>query len=409
MPTTTDNEVSGTRSRAGAVQPVRKSRLGTKHHAVCERLTDLARELGADQKFPTFTQLRDQLGVSVVTLSTALDELEARKVLYRRPGVGIYVSPKFEQKSIALVCEPGFFQLVGTSPFWEILLEQTRQRADALNWDVCYHFSNTAPRDDSGEGATLHGSLLADLRAGRVHGVLSIGGGEAAHAMLEGASVPFVAYAGEGPHKVVMEPDGGVGTGAGLLADAGCRRIALWSPVMPYRVIGDPVADAARLVAGATTALRRRGLPFLPELAEHNHELIAASGDRRQTDLSLAEQGYRTAYRVFNRPASEWPDGVVSANDVFTQGVVAALRELGVGLNAGVRVASHANRGSSALLGAERDLYLFEVDPAEIVGAMFALLETQMSGATLATRDHVVVAHPRVGANVPGVGRGSET
>jgi DNA-binding LacI/PurR family transcriptional regulator len=368
----------------------------TKTHAVCDRLTELAEQLGPDQKFPTFTELRNQMGVSVVTLSSALDELEAQQVLYRRPGVGIFVSPKFGVKSIALVCEPGFFQLVGTSPFWDILLKKTQERASALHWEVHYHFANT----DDNNVTLLHRNLLSDIQGGRVHGLLSIGGGEQAYSMLEGADVPFVAYAGEGPYVVVMEPDGGVSTGAKMLVEAGCRRIAFWSPVMPYRVVGDPAHDLALRNAAASATLTSFHLPFYPELVERNFDLITDPNNRRQTELSLVEQGYQTAYRVFRRENFVLPDGIVSCNDMFTQGMMAAFRELGVCLNAQVRVASHANKGSSALLGVEKDLYLFEVDPAEIVQAMFTLLEAQMNGIEPASRRYIVTTTPRHGQNV---------
>ncbi|GAB4462451.1 MAG: hypothetical protein OHK0029_29330 [Armatimonadaceae bacterium] len=243
--------------------------------------------MGPDQKLPTFARLREELGVSVVTLSNALNELEARQVIYRLPGIGIYVSPKLGHKSVALVCHPGFLQLVGTSPFWDILVEQARERAAARNWEIGYHFTSTG----TGETVSLHRGLLQDVQAGRVHGLLSIGGGDNAYAMMEGSIVPFVAYAGVGPYTVEMDQDSGTSIGAKMLVEAGCRRIAFWSPVMPYRVMSTPEADLERRVGYVAAAIREAGGTFDPLLVEGNLQLIRATGGRRQTTVSLVEQG----------------------------------------------------------------------------------------------------------------------
>ncbi|GAB4462453.1 MAG: hypothetical protein OHK0029_29340 [Armatimonadaceae bacterium] len=115
-------------------------------------------------------------------------------------------------------------------------------------------------------------------------------------------------------------------------------------------------------------------------------------------------------HRVFERDPAQLPDGIVSANDMFTQGILAALRERGIVLNQQVRVASLANKGSSALIGAENDLYLFEADPGDIVQAMFTLLEAQMDGNPPLQRTYIARARARYGVHVapPGVAESGE-
>ena len=60
--------------------------------ALRARLVDLAHDLGPGARMPTMLQLRDSLGVSIATLDSALSELEAQNVVYRRHGVGTFVT-----------------------------------------------------------------------------------------------------------------------------------------------------------------------------------------------------------------------------------------------------------------------------------------------------------------------------
>jgi DNA-binding LacI/PurR family transcriptional regulator len=57
-----------------------------------------------------------------------------------------------------------------------------------------------------------------------------------------------------------------------------------------------------------------------------------------------------------------------------------ALQRLGLRLGDDIKIATHANRGSPALLGWENELTMIEVDPEEIVHRMFDILERLMKG-----------------------------
>ena len=60
----------------------------------CLKLQGIAQELGEEAKLPTMVELRNQLGISVQTLSDAVRELEKRSILNSVRGVGIYVTPQ---------------------------------------------------------------------------------------------------------------------------------------------------------------------------------------------------------------------------------------------------------------------------------------------------------------------------
>ena len=73
-------------------------------------------------------------------------------------------------------------------------------------------------------------------------------------------------------------------------------------------------------------------------------------------------------------------DGLISDDDMMTRGILAALHENGTVLNERLQIATHANKNSPALMGYERNLILLQIDPHEIVNAMFSLLEPMMEG-----------------------------
>jgi DNA-binding LacI/PurR family transcriptional regulator len=71
---------------------------------------------------------------------------------------------------------------------------------------------------------------------------------------------------------------------------------------------------------------------------------------------------------------------VVILDDGLAVGAVIAAERMGLNLMRDVQIATHANKGSPRLRGHEDKLLLLEVDPDEVVAAMFDMLEPQMQG-----------------------------
>jgi hypothetical protein len=61
-------------------------------------------------------ELCDTLGVSKATLDGALRELEGHNMVYRRHGVGIFVSPLM-RRTIVVICPPDFALRPGIRDF----------------------------------------------------------------------------------------------------------------------------------------------------------------------------------------------------------------------------------------------------------------------------------------------------
>ena len=361
-----------------APKPVGRQR---KFERLCAQIRDLADRLGPGAKMPTMLELRDSLGVSVATLSSVLGELEASNVISRRHGVGIYVSSRLRQKAICLICAPDFFRGGSTSPFWDLLVEQARRRAEAKDEAFSFHLSQPY----GSQGVPLQDGLVSEVLAGRVDGILCLGVDRQAADWLTAQNVPTVVFAGSARWSVNLDGLEGVRLGVRELKAQGGRKLGLWSPAHPPRPGDVPEVGVNETAREFEQALADSTLPFEPRFIQRN---------LGRANLTKQEQGYHTAIEMFGADETGWPDAVYISDDLMTQGVLPALQKLGVQVGRDVRIATHANTGSPVLLGQQEHLTLIEIDPAEVVGEMFAMLEPLMTRQTPA--QSAVLVKPKV-------------
>ncbi len=355
------------------------------------RVREVALGLGPGEKLPGVYDLRDTMGVSVATLTSALDELEARRVIVRRPGVGIFTSPDAGKRVISLVCDPTFFRSGGGSPFWDMLIKQARSRADSHDELLDLHFSSIV-----GDSLELPSSLMADIAAGRISGVVYIGTFRSGVRRIEEHGVPVVVFAGPGSHIVGLDSEGMMRSGAEVLGNAGCRHIAMARP-------DDRVIDREDIARFRDEALRafREGLaanqaPFDASLVRPVTTTLV-DGPWMPT-ASAQEQGFITAKSWFALPSDERPDGIVVSEDLMTLGILAAAQQARLEVGRDVLIATHTNAGSAMLIGWEEKIVSLTVDPREVATVMFEMLEQLMDG-----REDV--SNAKLVSPVVGVGR----
>ncbi len=341
--------------------------------ALCQELTDLARQLGPGAKLPTMVELCSRTGVSVMTLDRALGELVARNVIVRKNGVGIFVSPNIDKRVISLACDPTFFHSTGASPFWNMLVNQARNRAEAHNEQIDLHYMSIV-----GDTLELPFALRADIAAHRVNGIIYNGNFEAGVNEIEEAGVPVVVFSGPGSHIVEIDFHELIRQGAELLARQGCRKVALWTPdwtvISPSEIEGLRAGNAAAFRAG----LDAGGAPYMPELVRENH--VYVNPGPWVTRSGSQDPGYRTAMATFSQPRFLWPDGIVISDDMMTLGALAAMQEAGVRPGVDVMIATHGNRGSYVLNGWYDKIKVLEIDPGVVVATMLDVLERLMNG-----------------------------
>lgn len=359
------------------LEPIRHR---TKTQAITANLTDLARRLGPGARMPTIQQLCVSLGVSVVTLNRALSELEAQNIITRKHGVGIFVSARLGQRTVGLVYDRDIFA-AGASPFCGLLVEAARTRAAGENETFSFYLAMP-----SKDGLPVHDDLVEDLRAAKLDGLIFVGENNPAAAQYLGRQeIPLVAlsYAPLAPYRVCIDWAQSVRLGVQALAREGCKNIALWLPVGGGlgRAEGEnsfPELDAFR------AALKTHKLAFHSELVWRDAQL-QQNADASTPGSQLGanqEQGFRAAHEIFGDKAKRdlAPDGLVILDDMMARGALVTLQQLGVRVGRDLKIATHVNKGSETLVPFESSVARMEIDPLEIAGALFGMLETLMNG-----------------------------
>lgn len=340
----------------------------TKFQKVRTELEALANRLGPEQKLPSIRELAVTMNASVSTLTGALDDLESQNLVYRKHGVGIFVSPS-RVKSIWLICDSQFFSH-GHSPFWDVLMDEARERAAQHNEHLSLHFTLPQGRPD----ATLHHALVEEIQAGRVHGIIGVGLSRGAAQWILDQGVPFTAFAGWAPFIVALHHTEVVRQGVEALISKGCKNISFWKPAELANPERDNEQNVDRSEVIFRETLRCHGLQADPALFRFDR-----NGETPAAVESFQQQGYQVVKDVFERDGLR-PDGVIITDDTMTRGALLAMARLGIHPGRDVQLVSHSNRGTAVLLEDEQIIRL-EFDPAEVVRRLFSLLETLMSGA----------------------------
>ena len=336
------------------------------------RLIQLAHCLGADAKMPRVAELKQQLGVSLTTLDSALKRLEEQDVIYRVQGSGIFVS-RSVQTVVSVICEPGLFRSNEDSPFWSMLIGQAQRRAEEKGEAFEMHFAS------SNKVAPMQYGLMREFREKRVHGVIGVGLEESTVEWIEAQNVPFVSLFGTGAHNVNLAAGEVMKQGVRELAEMGCGRLGLWYLVSLHRPFGEfPQTMRDNRIRPFREALQKADLPFDPALTRGCEDLLQAPN--YQATASHVEQGRLLARRVFSEARGNWPDGLVINDDLMARGALSEMERFEIVPGRDVQIVSHANAGSPTLEGFEHRLTTIEFDPREVVETVFATLERLMRG-----------------------------
>jgi len=157
----------------------------------------------------------------------AIEELERDEIVYRRGRVGVFVSTKVRQKNYHVVLNPNMLQNPGASPVWGqvcgTLLSIAEGRA-ANGESYTFHMSNSLEKPGS-----VRDLFFAELEHGRITAVIGLGMNYSLVQQINRHRVPVVSYAGAGNHIVASTMHEQIEVVTAMLAQAGCRRIELWS------------------------------------------------------------------------------------------------------------------------------------------------------------------------------------
>jgi DNA-binding LacI/PurR family transcriptional regulator len=350
----------------------------TPRHEIALRLREMAHERGPGAKLPTTRELSSLFSTSLPTLNAVLDELESVSVISRKDRSGLYVSPRLLCKNVAVVMDTRIVSTPGVSPFWFTLYaycsREAQKRAVLFNEAHSFRMVEATP----GPTNPLPAGIVEEIEQGKLHGVVSIGLESPVATPAYDEALPVVSFGGVGYCQVGFNQDELVRTGTRALCAQGCRRIELWRATnfgRGYSGVAPREENACREALAEIGAEKKSELaPVLLAVRDFHKQSLNGNA------LTNQDQGARIAEEVFSALRADWPDGVLILDDMMTSGVVFTLQKMGVRLNADVRIATHANRGSTVLYGHERELTLVEVDAEVIARELFRMLDGLMAG-----------------------------
>ena len=358
----------------------------SKREEVKAFLCEEARAIGAGNKLPTVLELCSRLGVAKATVNSALEELEGEGIVWRRKGSGIFVSEQIAQKRIGLIFGGNIFE-AGRSPIDSILLNCSRERA--ASHGEAFSFYLDVPTAGGDRSFPVHEDLVDALARKRLHGMLLLSRRSVEQEVwLRAQGVPLVSMtvgASETPCAALDYAEI-ARLGVRSLAEQGCRRIGLISALC--------LSSQGRAQAAVyRKALAELGLPVRPERVwqQPGTEVSDPAHGTR------GEQGYSALMKLMEAEAL---DGVVINDDMMTIGALAAAKKLGLKVGADLKIATHANQGSSALREHESSLTLLEIDPNEFVEAMFGMLECLMAGGETTLEPRLILPKLRVATQI---------
>src|SRR5436190_336805 len=206
------------------------SRVGLAYAAIEERI----RTLTPGRTLPTMPELRRELSVSQLTLERAYEALEARGLIERKKGRGVYVADRLQTGEFAIVVRPA---LIGahSHPYYRSLSQSLIEWLQSENpaWQVRMHVGKHTPSDEQFP-ATL--DLLDPAVLPRLRGVFSLHALHELGPKLERTGVPLL-YVGNprGRNSVALDQYGMLGQGLQHLRDVGCKTVGLIAHALPAK------------------------------------------------------------------------------------------------------------------------------------------------------------------------------
>ncbi|MGE9295367.1 MAG: substrate-binding domain-containing protein [Puniceicoccales bacterium] len=330
---------------------------------VIEEISKMAQRYGPGMKLPTAQQLAQQLDVTATTLDRSLAKLEARGIINRRQGSGIFVSNQILKKRIGLVFGQNIFQ-AGSSTFYLLLLQHCERRAAESNEQFSFYM--TPPKQDVIEpNAYFNQDLYHSLKEGLLDGLIICEVRDEAHfTWLYEQDIPVVSTESSGNcYHVKFDIQTLIDLAVKSLVDQGCKTLGF------FGILHQHLQAFEKAAAKFDVSIEEKCVIHPEPGVEPPHDAHEPLG-RQWMQTCLERCGGKHGL----------PDGIVISDDIIARGALLHLREQGIFPNKDLHVASHANKGSLVLEYWQDVITMVEYDLREVVDTLFDLLEQMMSG-----------------------------
>ncbi|GCE29681.1 hypothetical protein KDA_51650 [Dictyobacter alpinus] len=348
----------------------------TKLDVLCNKLRELATELGPDAQLPNVRTLCRQLGTTRVTLSEAMHVLEEQNVLYSIERKGTFVSPKIHHTFIHIIFDNSFINNTPVTLFWNILwnyfAKEAQRRAEIKQETCTFQLLFPAPN----QANSLPDETMQLLRSKHFDGLLVVGLNIYSEDWIKHQPLPSVVFAGAGNYMVTLDNQTLVHLGVESLIQQGCKKIGFWFPLHDY--LTPTAMEESPDYQAFCQELSEHQLPVYRELIRRPASSVL-HGDNKLLNNNQ-ERGYTLAKEIFSPQNQDRPDGLLIAEDMLTSGALIALQEAGLRVGKDIKIATHSNADSPLLFGHGKNMTIIEFDPMEIVQTMFATLDILMAG-----------------------------
>ena len=328
-------------------------------------------QAGPGARLPSVRALIRTCGVSQSVVVQALDRLEIEGCIERRARSGLFVSFDYQRRPRLVICEPNMF--ISSSPWGELLLDAVirpyANRPDDAQ--IIFTVLPIAPFPDDQVRRYLPTEIWTKLEARRFGSVVTLGVDSRVNKEIEALGNPVVTFGAFGSYQVSLAMLEACQLAVGELARVGATKIALYNT---------PFISVREVFMAAVSAHGAKEM-FLPFDAGFDD----VEKDQIVRHFHLAERGLRAARLALDQriPEANRPDGIVSLDDMFTQGFIMGMINLGLVPGKDVKIVTYANANSSSLVGWEKDLIRIEFDPAGVTTALHSAADALEAGSDL--------------------------
>jgi hypothetical protein len=337
--------------------------------AVLQKLRSIAVRSGPGARLPSVRTLIRSLGVSQSVVVRALDRLETEGVLERRARSGLFVAPGYHRRPRLILLEPNMF--VAPSPFGELLLEDVLRpyRDQPEDAEVLFTHPQVGHVKDENIRTFLPREIWAKLEVLRYASVTVLGIDGRVVREIERLGNVTVSFGSLSRYQIHMAMLEACQLGVQELVRLGCQRIALYNtPFVSMREV-------------FMAAISSHGVE--ETLLPHDEHFERYADDYFVRHYRLVERGWRAAHRALGPSATAKLDAILSLDDMFTQGFLMGMLELGLYPGRDLQIATYANAGSPTLAAWERDMVRLEFSTARLASLLHEGAQALEAGAAL--------------------------
>ena len=327
---------------------MRKNTSGSRPDRVAGALRVEIGTLEPGDKLPGMHKLRQRFGVSITTISAALDILASEGLVDRRRGSGVYASDRAGCKRIGILSELNLFD-PRIGPHWRSLAGELKTALEAAGYIPHLYVGNADPGPDASDEPTCP-RFWEDAGAGRLDGavILDVPSTGAWQARVWNCPIPVTGSLT--PYTVMQDFSAITSAAVARLAEQGCRRLGF---------------IAWHGEAAFVEAVKNHGLATCEEWV------------RTRLDPATRGAGWEE-FRDIWSARSGHPDGLVILDDMLFADAQLAMFELGVRVPEDLRLAVLTSRDASPPL--RLPLTAFEIEPAQLAAELAGLLRQRLAG-----------------------------